>query len=37
VLIGASSVAQLRDNLKAVQSPDFTAGELEAIEAVLKP
>jgi L-glyceraldehyde 3-phosphate reductase len=36
VLIGASSVAQLRDNLKALRSPDFTTGELEAIEAILK-
>ncbi len=36
VLIGASSVAQLRDNLKALNSPDFTTGELEAIEAILR-
>ncbi len=36
VLIGASSVGQLHDNLKALAAPDFTTGELEAIEAVLK-
>ena len=36
VLIGASSVAQLRDNLKALDSADFTTGELEQIEAILK-
>ena len=36
VLIGASSVAQLRDNLKALNSPDFTSAELEQIEAILK-
>jgi L-glyceraldehyde 3-phosphate reductase len=36
VLIGASSVAQLRDNLRALHSPDFTRGELETIEAILK-
>ncbi len=36
VLIGASSVAQLRDNLKSLDGPDFTSGELEAIEAILK-
>jgi L-glyceraldehyde 3-phosphate reductase len=36
VLIGASSVAQLRDNLKALRAPDFTTGELESIEAILK-
>jgi L-glyceraldehyde 3-phosphate reductase len=31
VLIGASSVAQLHDNLKALQAPDFTSGELDNI------
>ncbi len=36
VLIGASSVAQLRDNLKALSTPDFTTGELDAIETTLK-
>ena len=36
VLIGASSVAQLHDNLKALDAPDFTTGELDAIEAILK-
>jgi L-glyceraldehyde 3-phosphate reductase len=36
VLIGASSVAQLRDNLKALDSPDFTTGELDAIEMILR-
>jgi L-glyceraldehyde 3-phosphate reductase len=37
VLIGASSVAQLRDNLAALHSPDFTSGELDAIETILRP
>ncbi len=36
VLVGASSVAQLRDNLKALASPDFTTGEFDAIETILK-
>ena len=36
VLIGASSVAQLRDNLKALSSPDFTSVEIDIIEAILK-
>jgi L-glyceraldehyde 3-phosphate reductase len=36
VLIGASSVTQLHDNLKALEAPDFTSGELDAIEAILK-
>ncbi|MDX1906176.1 MAG: L-glyceraldehyde 3-phosphate reductase [Bacteroidia bacterium] len=35
-LIGASSVAQLDNNLDAVQHLDFSASELEAIEAVLR-
>jgi L-glyceraldehyde 3-phosphate reductase len=32
VLIGASSVAQLDDNLDAISRLDFTAEELDAIE-----
>ncbi|MDR2882659.1 MAG: aldo/keto reductase, partial [Alistipes sp.] len=36
VLIGASSVAQLHDNLNAIYAPDFTTGELDDIEAILK-
>ena len=36
VLIGASSVAQFRDNLKALDGPDFTSGELDAVEAILR-
>jgi len=36
VLVGASSVAQLTANLRALSSPDFTTGDLDAIEAVLK-
>ncbi len=36
VLIGASSVAQLHDNLEALTAPDFTTGELDTIEATLK-
>ncbi|MDR2912097.1 MAG: aldo/keto reductase [Alistipes sp.] len=35
VLVGASSVAQLRANLRVLGSPDFTTGELETIEAIL--
>ncbi len=35
VLVGASSVAQLRDNLKALNGPDFTAGELSDIGSVI--
>ncbi len=34
VIIGASSVAQLQNNLKALQSPAFTAEELEAIDRI---
>jgi L-glyceraldehyde 3-phosphate reductase len=33
VLIGASSVAQLEENLGALQAPGFTAAELAAIDA----
>ena len=33
VLIGASSIAQLEENLGAVSAPDFTAEELAAIDA----
>lgn len=36
VLIGASSVAQLDNNVDALNKPGFAAEELEAIEAVLK-
>jgi len=36
VLIGASSVTQLDDNLASLKNLAFSAGELEAIEAVLK-
>jgi L-glyceraldehyde 3-phosphate reductase len=36
VLIGASSVTQLADNLKALDEPDFTADELARIETVLR-
>lgn len=36
VLIGASSVAQLDDNLACLQKLDFSSGELEQIETVLK-
>lgn len=34
VIIGASSVAQLADNLKAVENTHFTAEELQAIDAI---
>jgi L-glyceraldehyde 3-phosphate reductase len=37
VLIGASSVEQLDVNLDSLNSLDFTAHELELIEAVLRP
>lgn len=36
VIIGASSVAQLNDNLKSTENIDFTEEELEAIDAILK-
>lgn len=35
VLIGASSTAQLENNLKALHGPRFTDGELTAIEEIL--
>ena len=35
VLIGASSVSQLTDNLKAMQNISFTADEITAIEIIL--
>ncbi|MBE6298323.1 MAG: L-glyceraldehyde 3-phosphate reductase [Bacteroidales bacterium] len=35
VIVGSSSVAQLQKNLMAMQSPAFTAEELQEIEAVL--
>lgn len=36
VLIGASSVAQLEDNLKVLNSPDFKGSTLTDIEKILK-
>jgi L-glyceraldehyde 3-phosphate reductase len=36
VLIGASSVTQLDDNLACLENLDFTSGELNEIETVLK-
>ncbi len=36
VLVGASSSRQLLDNLKALEHPEFSESELEAIEAILK-
>lgn len=36
VIVGTSSVEQLKDNLRVVQSAPFTAEELAAIEAILK-
>ena len=36
VLIGASSVAQLRDNLRTLELTDFTADELARIETILQ-
>lgn len=36
VLIGASSVEQLLDNLKALRNTNFTADEQERIESILK-
>jgi len=35
VLIGASSVAQLEDNLKTIQTVNFSGDELKRIEAIL--
>jgi len=36
VLIGASSVAQLEDNLQALKNTGFSPEELERIEKILK-
>lgn len=36
VLIGASSVAQLDNNIDALNKPDYTKDELAAIESILK-
>ena len=36
VLVGASSVAQLTDNLKALQNKVFSTEELQAIESILQ-
>lgn len=35
VIVGASTVSQLADNLKALNHPDFTVDELAAIEKAL--
>jgi L-glyceraldehyde 3-phosphate reductase len=35
VLIGASSVGQLQNNIDALENIDFTQAELDKIEAVL--
>jgi L-glyceraldehyde 3-phosphate reductase len=35
VIIGASSLAQLKDNLKAGENTDFAADELALIEKIL--
>ena len=37
VIIGASSVAQIEDNLKALEAPAFSAGELQLIEELSAP
>lgn len=36
VIVGASSVKQLADNLKALENTTFTAEELEKMNAVVK-
>ncbi|MGZ8516509.1 MAG: aldo/keto reductase [Chitinophagaceae bacterium] len=36
VLIGASSVAQLDDNLDCLENMNFSSGELNKIETILK-
>lgn len=36
VIIGASSVTQLADNLKAIENTDFSAEELEEIEKIME-
>ena len=37
VLIGASSVTQLDNNIDALLNPDYTSAELDEIELILKP
>lgn len=37
VILGTSSVRQLNDNLAALDRPDFTADELQAIEEIISP
>jgi len=37
VLIGASSVAQIEENIKTLEHPSFNDDELRAIEAILAP
>jgi L-glyceraldehyde 3-phosphate reductase len=37
VLIGASSVAQIEENVKTLENVSLSAGELRAIEAILAP
>ena len=37
VLIGASSVTQLDNNIDALLTPDYTSAELDEIELILKP
>ncbi|MDR2890914.1 MAG: aldo/keto reductase [Alistipes sp.] len=36
VLVGASSVGQLRANLRALHAPDFTTAELDRVEEILR-
>jgi L-glyceraldehyde 3-phosphate reductase len=36
VLIGASSPAQIEDNVKAIEKMNFTMDELNAMEEILK-
>ena len=36
LIVGTSSVQQLKDNLNALQKPDFTAEELNEIETILR-
>jgi L-glyceraldehyde 3-phosphate reductase len=37
VLVGASSAAQIEENIRALDHPAFTADELKAIDEVLAP
>jgi L-glyceraldehyde 3-phosphate reductase len=37
VLIGASSIAQIEENVKTLERLSFTDDELKAIEAILAP